>query len=224
MLDVLVVDDDFMVAKIHAEYVRSLPGFRVVGAANTGAEALEEVARLHPNVILLDVHLPDMSGLDVLSQLRRDAMAVDAIIVTAERGAEYVRAALRGGATQYLVKPFDLDELKERLEHYRHTVSKLPEGRIDQRSIDAVFPAPVSPTSTTPAPKGLSAESVNLVRNALRDQGEMSASDAAQETGMARVSARRYLEHLVSRGEASVRLQYGAGRPTRLYKLRNAST
>ena len=72
MIRVLVVDDDFMVARIHAGFVERVDGFEVVGVAHSGAEALRmAVATCRPDLLLLDLYLPDMTGLDVLRRLRR---------------------------------------------------------------------------------------------------------------------------------------------------------
>jgi response regulator of citrate/malate metabolism len=66
VIRVLVVDDDFMVARVHRGYVERVAGFRVVGEAHTGAEAIAAVDAHGPDLVLLDIYLPDMSGLDVL--------------------------------------------------------------------------------------------------------------------------------------------------------------
>ena len=116
---VLVVDDDFMVARIHTQFVERTPGFRVVGVASSGQAALDDVARLRPDLVLLDVHLPDMTGIDVLRRLRADGDDVGVLVVTAAREADTVRAAASGGAVHYLVKPFDYDDLRVRLESFR---------------------------------------------------------------------------------------------------------
>ena len=58
MRDVLVVDDDFMVAEIHRRFVEQVDGFRAVGVARTGTEALSAARELQPQLILLDVYLP----------------------------------------------------------------------------------------------------------------------------------------------------------------------
>ena len=220
-LAVLVVDDDFMVASIHAELVGEVDGFRVAGTAVNGQQALDMVTSLAPDLLLLDVHLPDMSGIDVLRALRERGDDVDAIVVTAERDAEFVKAALRGGAAQYLIKPFDLDELRARIVRYARV--RLTSGKADQKAVDAAFSvtpqrrAAVAPVP--PPPKGLSNESLDLVRTALADGDELSATTCAEATGMARPTVRRYLEYLVERREAKVRLRYGGGRPERLYQL-----
>ena len=213
-LRVLVVDDDFMVARIHERFVERTDGFEVVGSVRSGREALTAVEELSPDVVLLDVHMPDIDGLEVLRSLRAGGHAVGVVMVTAERDAEVVRSALLGGAQQYLVKPFEYPDLAARLDAVRRSLEVLV-GDADQASIDRAFGA----AATAPSlPKGLSHETADAVLAALREQGELSASEAGDATGLARVSARRYLEHFVSTGQATVRLQYGsAGRPERRY-------
>ena len=218
-LAVLVVDDDFMVASIHAELIDTVDGFRVAGTAVTGQQAVDMVESLTPDLLLLDVHLPDMNGIEVLRRLRARGDDVDAIVVTAERDAEFVKAALRGGATQYLIKPFDLDELTARVRSY--AMARLGSGKTDQQTVDAAFSATPAPPAhrATMLPKGLSNESLELVRSAMADGTELSATTCAEATGMARATVRRYLEYLVEIREADIRLKYGGGRPERLYTI-----
>lgn len=216
-LRVLVVDDDFMVASIHTRFVDRTDGYTVVGQAATGATALTEVARLAPDLVLLDVHLPDLSGIEVLRRLRAEGHDVGVIVVTAAREADTVRAAAAGGAAHYLVKPFEYDDLVARLDAFRQSLRALAGAEApDQDDIDAVF----SPVGRTRAalPKGLSPETADLVLAALAD-GELSAAECGDRVGVSRVSARRYLEHFVTAGRAAVRLQYGGGgRPERRYR------
>jgi response regulator of citrate/malate metabolism len=220
-LTVLVVDDDFMVAGIHTRFVQRTPGFAVVGVVATGEAALAEIRRLRPDLVLLDVHLPDRTGIDVLRELRAAGDDTGVVMVTAAREVETVRAAAAGGAAHYLVKPFEYDDLRARLEAFRSAHSALTVGEsAAQDDIDAVF-APVVTTRPQVLPKGLSAPTADAVLEAL-GAGELSAGEAAEAVGVSRVSARRYLEHFVNNGQVEVRLKYGgAGRPERRYRLRS---
>ncbi len=219
MISVLVVDDDFMVASIHERFVARTPGFDVVGVAHSGAEALTLVEELDPDLVLLDVHLPDMSGLEVLARLRVEGLEAGVVMVTAERDADTVRKALHGGAMQYLVKPFEYADLATRLAQVGAALQELTPGSTDQDTIDRLFGTlPPTPRSPTQLPKGLSSETGLLVIAALAAGAELSAAEMGEELGLSRVSARRYLEHFVTTGQAQVRLQYGAGRPTRHYR------
>ncbi|GAA3882536.1 response regulator transcription factor [Streptomyces sedi] len=220
MISVLVVDDDFMVARLHRKLVERTPGFTAAGEAHSGAEALSAVARLRPDLVLLDLYLPDLSGLEVLRRLRAadDTAGAepDVLVVTAAREVDSVRGALRGGAVHYLIKPFDGPVLQERLRDYARRRGQL--AALDapgQDDVDRVFGA----ASVSRLPKGLSRESAALVRRALAEAGgDLSASECAERSGLSRASARRYLEYWVSTGRAGVSLRYGAtGRPERRF-------
>jgi response regulator of citrate/malate metabolism len=220
MISTLVVDDDFMVAKIHAAFVERTPGFKVVGVVHTGADALRAVHELHPALVLLDIYLPDRSGVEVLERLRAETPDVDVLVITAAREVDTVRRALRGGVVNYLIKPFDYDALRERLEHYADVHHHLDEvSAAAQSDIDRVFGAAAQ---SRPLPKGLSAETAQLVEQVLRAaSADLSASECAARAGLSRISARRYLEHFAGTGRAKVRLRYGAaGRPERRYRWR----
>ena len=126
MIRVLVVDDDFHVAHAHALSVARVPGFAVVGEAHTGAEALGLVTSAEPDLLLLDMYLPDFSGLELVRQLAASGERVpDFLLVTAARDIEAVRTAMQLGAFYYLVKPFSFATLNEQLESYRAWVQRL---------------------------------------------------------------------------------------------------
>jgi response regulator of citrate/malate metabolism len=226
VIDVLIVDDDFMVARIHTGFVERTPGFQVVGAVHTGAAALDAVRTFTPDLVLLDLYLPDLSGLEVLEQLRASVPEIDVLVITAARESETVRRALRGGVVHYLMKPFSYDALRERLDHYANAHRGLLAVPVaDQDDVDRVFGVRRGVAAGS-LPKGLSAETAHLVEAALRSaeptgsgDRSLSAAECAHIVGVSRVSARRYLEHLVAQGLAEVRLRYGAaGRPERRYR------
>ena len=219
MRDVLIVDDDFMVAEIHRRFVEQVDGFRPIGVARTGTEALSSVRELKPHLILLDVYLPDMTGLEVLQRLRSEGDRVGVIMITAARELDTVKGALDGGAADYLIKPFEFPQLKAKLEAFAERADALESaGGVDQSLIDSLFGRPGGAPPVLP--KGLGAETGQLVLDAVRDSGEVSAAECADLVGISRVSARRYLEHYLSVGTLELRLQYGVGRPERRYQLR----
>jgi len=218
---VLVVDDDFMVAKVHRGLVDRVRGFGTVGGAHTGTAALEQVGTLRPDLVLLDIYLPDLSGLEVLRRLREavEGGGPDVVAVTAARDVPTVRSALRGGVVHYLLKPFTFDVLRDRLERYAAAYGRLTAtDAVAQSDVDNLFVALRS--TSTPLPKGLTADTSALIAGAMREcAGDLSAGECAEKTGLSRVSTRRYLEHFVTAGKAEVRLRYGsAGRPQRRYK------
>ena len=155
MRDVLVVDDDFMVAEIHRRFVEQVDGFRAVGVARTGAEALTAARELRPHLILLDVYLPDMTGLEVLQRLRSEGDRVGVIMITAARELDTVKGALDGGAADYLIKPFEFPQLKAKLEAFAARADALESaGGVDQSLIDSLFGGPAATVAADGAAEG----------------------------------------------------------------------
>lgn len=216
MIKVLIVDDDFMVARIHSGFVAQMPGFEVAGVARNGAQALVEAARITPDLVLLDIHLPDISGLELLGQLRAAVPDLDVLVISAAREADTVRRALRGGIVHYLMKPFTQEDLHQRLEHYRRTYRSLESvDTAEQSDVDAVFGMA---GSDKPLPKGCGPETMDRVQSTLSSsEADFSALEVGELLGLSRVSARRYLEYLNEIGAAQVNLRYGSGRPERRY-------
>ncbi|MEU6556385.1 response regulator [Streptomyces sp. NPDC046915] len=222
-IDVLVVDDDFMVARVHRTFVERVSPFRVVGTAGTGEQAITAVDELRPDLVLLDLYLPDIFGLDVIPRLRTAGHDCDVMVVSAAREADTVRGAVRHGVVDYLLKPFDYEDLRPRLDRYAARRGRLLTTVVrDQADIDRVLSAGPALITLSTLPKGLSVETADLVERALRDtDGTLSAAECASATGISRVSARRYLEHFHTTGSADVSLRYGAaGRPERRYLWR----
>lgn len=224
----LIVEDDFRVAEVHRGFIERLPSFSVVGVAHTAAEALAMAARDRPDLVLLDIYLPDRSGLEVLRELRSaDRAAVDVIAITAANDVDTLRAALQGGVVHYLVKPFQFNAFREKLESYAALRSRLGSVReVDQAEIDTLYALLRSRSAAPELPKGLSPATLALVARSLREADrDLSAHEVADATGMSRVTSRRYLDHLARTGLVDVAMRYGsAGRPEHRYRWSRATT
>ncbi len=107
---VLVVDDEPSQRQLFAESVRQL-GLAVI-EAGSGEEAVEITSRRSPDLVLLDVRLPGISGLEALRRLRNDNPSLPVLLITAYADVREAVAALKSGACDYLTKPVDLEELK----------------------------------------------------------------------------------------------------------------
>lgn len=220
MIRTLVVEDDVRIAEAHQAFVSRVPGFEVVGVAYAGGEALRMLATRPVELVLLDFYLPDMGGLDVCRAIRTAGHGADIIAVTSARDLATVRAAVSQGVVQYLLKPFAFATLRDKLERYaayRRQMAATGEAG-DQVAVDRAL-AVLRGTSEPALPKGLSPTTLNAVVEHLRQAPEqVSASEIADVVGVARVTARRYLEHLVEQGLADRNARYGqAGRPEHLY-------
>lgn len=222
MIRTLVIDDDYRVADLHCAYVERVPGFEVAGKAHSGVSALETVDKIRPDLVLLDIYLPDISGLEVLRRLREDDHPpVDVMAITAAREVNSLRSAMRGGVVHYLIKPFLFPTFEEKLLSYAAAHERMKRiGKADQGDIDRIFSALRSATNE-PLPKGLSDATLDLIIQVLgRSQSGLAATAVAEAAGVSRVTARRYLDHLCQLGRAEVTMRYGGpGRPEHRYQL-----
>jgi response regulator of citrate/malate metabolism len=222
MITTLVVDDDFRVAAIHSAYVQRIDGFAVAGQAHTAAEALTAVDELKPDLILLDLYLPDDSGLAVMRRLaERDHPRPDVLAITAARDVSSVRTAMQLGAVNYLVKPFAFNTLRDRLVGYRDLRQRLTSlEQADQHDVDALYATLHAPTLPASPSKGHSAPTLAMVRDAVCESGQdVSAAEVAVLVGISRPTAQRYLSYLAQHGIVQLHLRYGStGRPEHRYR------
>ncbi|MCC9310324.1 response regulator [Kitasatospora sp. RB6PN24] len=223
MIEVLVVEDDRVAADAHTLYVNRAPGFRAVGTVHSARDALRFLERTRVDLVLLDLHLPDGHGLQLCQRLRATGNEVDIIAVTSARELATVRQAVAVGVVQYLLKPFGAAAIQERLERYaRYRASLDRAGEASgQDEVDRAF-AELRSTERNPLPKGLSAETLDAVARVLRAaDASLTAAAAGAAAGVSRITARRYLEHLVDTGQAVREPRYGqVGRPELCYRAR----
>ncbi|MGQ9825352.1 MAG: response regulator, partial [Desulfotomaculales bacterium] len=124
-IDVVVIEDDPMVLEINCSFVNAVPGFRVVGVAKTGQEALTLIKKEIPSLALLDVYLPDEGGVKILQEIRKQGLPTDVILVTAAHDSETIQNSFRYGAVDYIIKPFKFSRLQNALENYARLKKRL---------------------------------------------------------------------------------------------------
>jgi two-component system CitB family response regulator len=213
-LRVLIVDDDFHVAKLHAAYVDSVAGFMALPPAGSASLALQAIHSLRPDLVLLDVYLPDASGLDLLGQLD-----VDTMILSAASDAASLRVAFRRGALGYLLKPFTAESLSQQLRSYaRYRRILAQPGALDQDTVERAKRSLI-PGDVTPSAKPRSATEAAVLES-LEPGEQYSAAEVAGRVGVSRATAQRYLSSLADDGAVDIQLRYGTtGRPEHRYGL-----
>jgi response regulator of citrate/malate metabolism len=219
---VLVVEDEAAAARVLVDEVAATPGFAVAGHTCSGADALRKVVSDDEiDLVLLDIQLPDISGMDVLRRLRAAGCDVDVMAVTVLRDPSMLQAAMALGVVHYLLKPFTAATVRQKLEHYRAFRARRIAAAghaIAQQEIDEIFNA-LRAMAVDTLPTGIGQETLHAVATQLRRVGPMSAVQVAEILGTSRVTARRYLEYLNESGLAKRGSRYGGtGRPEVEYR------
>ena len=221
MIKTLVVDDDFRVAAIHAARVARVDGFECVGQVYSAAAAREAIAQLNPDLLMLDIHLPDEDGLSLLRSLQAAGKQVDCIVITAAQDLATVKSAMTSGAVYYLVKPYGFDRLRTQLEAYRKWREELESASTaSQATIDSLYKARLAGIkAVAPAPR--LQPTMQKVFDAVRAaRGPVNAAEIAEQLGVSRPTAQRYLSTLERKGLLVLDLAYGnTGRPLNSYTI-----
>ena len=223
MIRVLVVDDDYHVARVHAKSVAGVDGFDVVGEAHSGAQALELTTSTSPDLLLLDMYLPDFTGLELVRRLSATGRpAPDFILLTAARDIDSIRTAMQLGAFYYLVKPFTHAALCEQLLAYSAWVERLAGApEIDQRDVDTLYRMRGARTREVAVPPTLEPTMARVLRIVTEAPGPMSATEVADALGASRPTAQRCLAELARKELLDLDLVYGTtGRPQHRYRPR----
>lgn len=137
MIDLILVEDDPMVMSVNESFIQRIGGFQVVNTARTGRLALELIEKHKPRLVILDIYLPDMTGIEILKELRRQGTPTDVIMITAADDLAVVQNAIRFGVIDYIIKPFKFERIQAALEKYRTYSDKFKDhGVINQEQLD----------------------------------------------------------------------------------------
>lgn len=222
-IHVLIVEDDPMVAEFNKSYVEQIGHpFKVSGLCFTEAQALEAIKTNMPDLVLLDIYLPNGSGMSLLKTIRKSNLLVDVILITAAKDSTTVQEALRYGAVDFLIKPFGFKRFKRALLNYVNLKKIIDtEEEVKQTDIDSRFDFSEIDYTASSLPKGVHLLTLKVITDYLYDNPTpKSCQEISDHLSMSRVTTWRYLEYLSNQGQVSVSLEYRVGRPTKLYRLK----
>ena len=219
MYQTVIVEDDHTISLLHRTFLARDNRFALAHAFSNGHEALEWLLHHTADLIILDVYMPRMTGLELLRTLRMEGIGIDVIMVTAANDSKTVDALLKLGVTDYLVKPFAASRFQQALDTFCQHREAVSHDNVSQQELDALFPSAAPAVSI---PKGLQTRTLDRIRACLRQipQAGATCETIADCSGFSTVTVRRYLTYLVSQGEAVTQVNYDTGgRPCMLYRL-----
>ncbi|SEH42013.1 two-component system, CitB family, response regulator DctR [Halobacillus karajensis] len=222
VMEVLLIEDDPMVQEVNRQFIERVPPFKVIDIASDGKEGVYLAEKLSPNLIILDIYMPSMDGMDTLKEIRKYAFDIDVIVITAAKDKEMVRSMFQNGVVDYIIKPFKFERLQQSLINYKTYHSKVSgEGVLQQEQVDGLI-GRYRKGEVKELPKGLNQQTLEQITHFLHQRGSsLSAEEVADGIGIARVTARRYLEYLQKIGEVEIEIQYGGvGRPVNRYQMK----
>ncbi|NPV44434.1 MAG: response regulator [Firmicutes bacterium] len=222
-INVLIVEDDPMVMDIHKRFISSIEGFKIAGEAFKGSDALKIMEHKEVDLVILDIFMPELDGIETLKKIRENGDDVDVILITAASEGNIIKEVVRFGAFDYIIKPFKFERFKSALDSYKRVFEKMNCGSCEfsQEDIDNVFIPKSKKSMHNPLPKGLQTATLkNIVGYLKNSRVPLSADEVAGLSGVSRVTARRYLEYLIASGRAVVEPCYReVGRPVNKYRL-----
>lgn len=223
MINVLIVEDDPMVAELNKRYLEQVDGFALKGIAPSADEAVKILELEGIDLILLDIYMPGLSGLELLSQIRKMGKGIDIIVVSAASDSDSIKKALHHGAVDYLIKPFEFDRFREALATYRGRATLMQDQeKLSQVDLDKQIFHKYDTSKPGDLPKGLNRDTLKLVWDHIQqtDKKPFSTEEISQRVGISRVSMRKYLSFLDEIGVLETEVLYGSvGRP--VYKHRH---
>lgn len=222
----MIVDDDPMVAEFNKRYVDLVEGFTVESVVHSADEALIRLDEVHIDLILLDIFMPGMNGLELLTTLRQIGKGVDVIVITAACDSNNIKRALRFGAVDYIMKPFEFERLDAALMAYKGLVNLMEDQEsVNQVDLDQCI-LYKEQSSSIQLPKGIDRNTLTVTWAKIKELGQelFSTEEMAKHIGISRVSMRKYLEFLRQIGTLSLELIYGTvGRPVYKYRCINGA-
>jgi len=231
---VLIVEDDPMVAMINEQYVCKNPQFVVAASCRNGQEALEFVETNKVDLIVLDVFMPYMDGIETLKKIREKKIAAEVIMVTAANDSATIEETMHLGVIDYLIKPFAFERFQVALEKFvAHRKILKQNSILDQSCIDNMI-SNATETAVTKTidpdqqelPKGIQKKTLFLIEEYLeQNAGWHTVGMIAEKLGVSIVTARHYMNYLEEQGLIVADINYSTGgRPSVLYsKTKNCS-
>lgn len=207
---ILVVDDHTLFRRGLTALLHRNPEFEVVGDAGDAGEAQRRAQELKPDLILLDNHLPGVTGIDALPALREAVPAARVLVLTVSEDEGDLAGALRAGASGYLLKTIEGDALAaaiRRVMRGENIVAEEMTGKLIAAYRDAAAPRPVmaaEPEAPASPLQALSPREEDILRCIALGQGN---KEIARSLGIAETTVKIHVQHILRKLDVSSRVQ-----------------
>lgn len=223
MFKVLIVEDDPMVAMINEQYARKNKQFDVIGSCRNGQEALEFLQKTPADLVILDVFMPLMDGIETLKKIREKRINTEVIMVTAANDTATLENTMHLGVIDYLIKPFAYERFQVALEKFTSKIHAIKNASVlDQSKVDSIISSTKKPVAQKEYPKGIQEKTLNLILSYLKDKKNtwIDGDYIAENVGLSNVTVRHYMNYLVQTEKMQESINYETGgRPRMLYKF-----
>jgi len=232
VINVLLIEDDPMVREVNRQFIEQIRGFSLIGYASNGIEGIQKIRQLTPELVFMDIFMPEQDGIITLGKIREEHLPVDVIAVTAANDMPTVQRILHLGVYDYIMKPFTFERIEQTLKNYQnyrkkikgmqdltqHDVDHLMQQRLPEQ---AAVSTEMDVINIEELPKGFNRATLDKVLAYIQKSGgAVSAEEVSTYIGTARVTARRYLDFLEKQNLLKVDIQYGSvGRPIHRYYI-----
>lgn len=227
MTNIIIVEDDPMVAALDKQYIeKTSKNLHISGVFSDGKAALEFLEYNKVDLVILDVYMPLISGLELLKQIRAKEISTDVIMVTAADSGEEINTALRLGVVDYLVKPFDFNRFNQAINKYLHKQILLHDKRNVPQEVIDVMGMPANGVAMA-LEKGLQKKTMENIKETIQriNAPNFTCKDITDHTSFSAVTVQRYLSYMVRAKELKTTVDYNTGgRPRLLYEIYTEKT
>lgn len=219
----IIVEDQPHVAQYLAQYLIQTGRYMVMGMANNVAAAEALLGAMQPDLLLLDVYLPDGNGLELMKTHHDKLQKTEVFLLTAAKEVQVLEQAMKLGVSDFLVKPILQSRLEQALQNFENRHKQLSgASELTQTVVDQFF-SRQSDGKAQRLPKGVDGLTLQKIQQVFTaaPKDSLSAQQVGDTVGVSRSTARRYLEYLLETEELIAEQVYGnVGRPERCYRLR----
>ena len=219
--NVVIVEDDPMVLFINQSYLNKINNFKLIGSADNEQAALDLLSQKKVDLILIDAHLIQGNGFNLVKLIRKKGFTTDIIMITAEKNSNFIEEMFRYGVVDYILKPFNFQRFEHSLSTFQSRKNILhSNSQLTQKEVDGLKSyTSIVPEEGLTLDKGLTQPTLNLIKKTIYQiDPPFTINDLNSRLDLSHVSIRKYIKYLEDTGFLTTELEYQTvGRPVSFY-------